>query len=115
MEHQFTEKEKKGIWSFLVETFELTDEQTAAVHHQIPMTQELFEQIISKCNDIGPDMDKLFYRLLDEYSDLMKVYAEKITKEVEAANLPPMPDETKVRIKKNLDEWIEALESRHNN
>ena len=61
VERNLTEKEYKNLLSFLVETFELTDKQIAAIHHQIPMTQELFDSILDKAEDVGPDMDRVFY------------------------------------------------------
>ena len=80
---EFTEKELKNFWSFLVETFEFDEEQTAAIDHQIPMTQELFDSIIDRCNEIGSDVEPLFLRMLDEYKDFMNVYADKILEEIE--------------------------------
>lgn len=48
----------------------------------MPMTQELFKTIIDKCNEIGHDVDPLFYCLLDEYPKFMSVYADKINEEI---------------------------------
>lgn len=79
---EFTEKEFKNLWSFIVESMEFTDEENAAIEHVIPMTQELFNSIIDKCNEIGSDVDPLFYRMLDEYKDFMCVYADKIDEEI---------------------------------
>lgn len=86
----FTEKELKNLWSFIVESMEFTDEENSAIEHVIPMTQELFNSIIDKCNEIGHDVDPLFYRLLDEYPEFMSVYADKIEKEVEDVALPTL-------------------------
>lgn len=90
---EFTEKEFKNLWSFIVESMEFTDEENAAIEHVIPMTQELFNSIIDKCNEIGSDVDPLFYRMLDEYKDFMCVYADKIEKEVEDVELPTLSEE----------------------
>ena len=80
---EFTEKELKNFWCFLVETFEFDEEQTAAIDKQIPMTQELYNSIMDKCMEIGSEVDPLFYRMLDEYKDFMGVYADKILEEIE--------------------------------
>ena len=66
---KMTKEEIANIRRFLVETFAFTDEQSAAIDKQIPMTQELFESILERCNELGTDTDKLFYRLLIEYPD----------------------------------------------
>ena len=47
---EFTEKEFKNLWSFIVESMEFTDEQNAAIEHVIPMTQEIYNSILDKCN-----------------------------------------------------------------
>lgn len=90
---EFTEKELKGFWSFLVETFEFTEEQNDAIDHQIPMTQELYNSIMDKCMEIGPDVDPLFHRLLIEYQDFMAVYADRIEEEVKDVELPEISEE----------------------
>lgn len=90
---EFTEKELKGFWSFLVETFEFTEEQNDAIDHRIPMTQELFNSILNKCNEIGADVDPLFYRMLDEYPEFMSVYTDKIEEEVKNVELPEISEE----------------------
>ena len=89
----FTEKELKNLWSFIVESMEFTDEENSAIEHVIPMTQELFNSIIDKCNEIGSDVDPLFYRMLDEHKDFMCVYADKIEKEVKDVELPTLTPE----------------------
>ena len=60
---EFTEKELKGFWSFLVETFEFTEEQNAAIDHQIPMTQEIYNSILDRCNEIGSDVEPISLHL----------------------------------------------------
>ena len=79
---EFTEKELKNLWSFIVESMEFTDEENSAIEHVIPMTQELFNSILDKCDVIGPDVDPLFFRLLDEYPEFMSVYADRINEEI---------------------------------
>ena len=105
---KFTEKELKGIWSFLVETFEFTDEQNDAIDHQIPMTQELFNSIIDRCNELGSDTDALFFRMLDEYKEFANVYADKIIEEVKDVELPEWTEEEKAIQKEKLYARIRA-------
>ena len=73
----------KGLWSFLVETFEFSDKQLAAIDYQIPMTQEIYDSILDRCMVLGSSVDNLFYRLLVEYPDFMTVYTNRIEQEVE--------------------------------
>lgn len=79
---EFTDKELKNLWSFIVESMEFTDEQNAAIEHVIPMTQEIYDSILDKCNEIGSDVNPLFYRMLEEYPDFMCAYADKIDAEL---------------------------------
>lgn len=80
---EFTEKEQKNLWSFIVESMEFTDEQNAAIEHVIPITQEIYDSILDKCNEIGSEVDPLFHRLLIEYPDFMSNYAEKLEAELD--------------------------------
>lgn len=73
---------KDNMRYFLVETFEFSDEQLAAIDCQIPMTQKLYDSILDRCMEIGSDSDRIFYRLLLEYPDFLSVYADRIEREV---------------------------------
>ena len=77
-----TDKEIKNLRAFLVETFMFTEEQTNAIDHQTPMTQELFNLIIERCSEIGTDAEQLLVRMLDEYPEFVAVYADKIFEEM---------------------------------
>ena len=90
-----TNEQMENLKSFLLETFAFTDEQTAAMDQQIPMTQEIFESILERCNELGSAADKTFYRLLKEYPDFTDVYGQKLEKEVnERCPGTELPDET---------------------
>ena len=81
-----------GLEYFFTETFGFTDEQTAAIEKEIPMTQELYDSILDRCGQLGSGADRVFYRLLAEYSDFMVQYAEKLQQELNekypAVNIP---------------------------
>lgn len=47
------------------------------------MTQEIFESILERCNELGSSSDKIFYRLLRDYPDLTDVYGQKLEKELD--------------------------------
>lgn len=97
---EFNKEQMENLSSFLIETFAFTSEQTDAIDQQIPMTQELFESIIERCNELGSIADKTFYRLLDEYPDLTEVYGNKIERELnEKYSDIPLPEETEAEQK----------------
>lgn len=73
---------KDGVWNFLVETFEFSHEQLAAIDYQIPMTQKIYDSILDRCMEIGSGADRIFYRMLLEYPDFLSVYANRIEQEV---------------------------------
>ena len=90
-----TNEQMENLKSFLLETFAFTDEQTAAMDQQIPMTQKIFESILERCNELGSAADKTFYRLLKEYPDFTDIYGQKLEKEVnERCPDTELPDET---------------------
>ena len=41
---ELTDRQKRRLGEFVREVIYLTEEENAAIEHQIPMTQELFEQ-----------------------------------------------------------------------
>ncbi len=105
---EFTEKELKNFWSFLVETFEFTEEQNDAIDHQIPMTQEIYNSILDRCNEIGSDVEPLFLRMLTEYQDFMSVYADRIIEEIKDVEIPEWTEEEKAIQKEKLYARIRA-------
>lgn len=82
MKMKFTEQEMKNFQSFLIETCEFTEEQIKAIDAQIQMTQDIYDSILSRCTEIGQEADNLFFRMLEEYPELLSKYAQKIQEEV---------------------------------
>lgn len=58
--------------------FKFSREQRRAMRKQINMTQEIFDSIIQKCEDIGSAADDIFYSMLEKYPEQMLINAEKI-------------------------------------
>ena len=77
---KLTKEQIENVKSFLLETFAFNEEQLAAIDGLIPMTQEIFESILERCNELGSAADKIFYRLLRDYPDLTDVYGQKLEK-----------------------------------
>ena len=105
---EFTEKQLKNLWSFIVESMEFTDEENAAIEHVIPMTQELFDPIMDKCMEIGSDVDPLFLRLMKEYEEFASVYADRIFEEVKDVELPELSEADIERNRQELYAKIRA-------
>lgn len=80
---ELTKEHLKNLKSFWLETFAFTEEQNDAMDKQIPMTQELFESIIERCDKLSSEADNILYQLLKEYPDLTRIYGAKIEKEME--------------------------------
>lgn len=72
----------RAFCNFLIEIFEFTEEQLAALDYQIPMTQEVYNSILDRCIELGKVADDLFCRLLNEYPEYLSVYDQKIEDEV---------------------------------
>ncbi len=99
---KLTKEQIENVKSFLLETFAFNEEQLAAIDGLIPMTQEVFESILERCNELGSAADKIFYRLLRDYPDLTDVYGQKLEKELdEKYPDTELPEETPDRQRGN--------------
>lgn len=81
-----TDKQKKRLLEFLKEAIYLTDEENAAIEHQLPMTQELFEHCIEHCTQIGA-----YFRtscLIEEYPHFYNNYLDKEATDITNVNIP---------------------------
>lgn len=88
---KLTEKQKRRLDEFVKEAIYLTDKENAAIEHQIPMTQELFEQCVGHCVEIGA-----YFRLtclLNEFSYFANEYVREIEEEVADSDIE-MPKST---------------------
>ena len=82
---ELTDRQKRRLGEFVREVIYLTEEENAAIEHQIPMTQELFEQCVGHCVEIGA-----YFRLtclLNEFSYFADEYVRKIEEEVENSDI----------------------------
>lgn len=68
--------ERKLVNSLTV-LFEFTEEEDDAIHGFIPMTQEIFDSCINKCNELSPDADETYYKLIKSYPDLYEVFKSR--------------------------------------
>lgn len=73
--------QKKG--DFVMLWFKFTREERKAMKKKIPMTQELFDTIVEKCGYIGSSADEIFYTMLEQYPEQLRVNSERIANEYE--------------------------------
>ncbi len=88
---KLTDRQKRRLGEFVREVIYLTEEENAAIEHQIPMTQELFEQCVGHCVEIGA-----YFRLtclLNEFSYFANEYVRKIEEEVADSDIE-IPEST---------------------
>lgn len=56
------------------------------------MTQEIYNGILDRCNEIGFDVEPLFLHMLTKYQDFMSVYVDRI-EEVKGVELTEISEE----------------------
>lgn len=82
IEIDFSDPEiEKRINNMMVEIEYLSDDEWKAVNKMIPMTQTLFDSIMEKRGNIGPDLEDLSLSLSLEYGDYLINYADRKMKE----------------------------------
>lgn len=107
---RLTDRQKERLGEFVREAIYLTDEENAAIEHQIPMTQELFEQCVDHCTQIGA-----YFRmtcLLNEYPEFAEEYARKIEEEVENSDVE-MPEPTPEELEASWQRFCTKVRARY--
>lgn len=74
------EKYPQEVEEFFKVTFALSDEQTAALDHVIPMTQELFEACFDRLMSV--DAIRSSMKLMEEYPEFADTMTKNIMKEL---------------------------------
>lgn len=109
---ELTEKETRGMKSFIIEALAFSEEQNYSINGLIPMTQEMFDSIVERCTEIGSDADYLFFRMLEQYPDFMEERAKKIEEEVKEADLSPLDPELDKIMKQYIDAKIKEYQKK---
>lgn len=78
---EVVEKYPKEVDEFFRVTFALSDEQTAAIDHVIPMTQELFESCLDKLMSV--DAIRSSIKLMEEYPEFTDTMTQNIMNELD--------------------------------
>lgn len=89
---------------FLKLTFILSEEELEAVDYIRPMTQELFDGILEKCERMN--IDSFLSDFWLEYPEFFKVQGERIEQEVKFVMLPERTAEEEEKIWNRLCEQI---------
>lgn len=103
-----TPEQRKRLYEFIDEAIFLSEEENAAIEHQIPMTQELFEQLTGHCVDI--DAQYRLISLLKEYPHFADEYVRKIEAEIAKKDFPEMTQEQSDRLWKRICDGIKKRE-----
>ena len=107
---KLTDKQKRRLAEFVREAICLSEEEDAAIEHQIPMTQELFEQCVGHCVEIGA-----YFRLtclLNEYSYFADKYVRKIEEEVENSDIE-IPESTPEELEASWQRFRAKVKARY--
>ena len=67
-------KDKTAFTNALALIFEFSEEEDDAIHGFIPMTQELFNACIKKCEKLGVRVDRTYQKLITNYPEFWKNY-----------------------------------------
>ena len=54
--------------------FEFTDEEDDAIHGFIPMTQEIFNSCMEKCERLGTRLERTYQKLIKKYPEFWERY-----------------------------------------
>ena len=106
------DKGMERFWNFVVETMVLTEDENAAVCHQIPMTQEIYDSILDKCDERGHELEGLLDRMMVEYPDFLMNRVDRMLAEVKKEEIPGMSEEESEACRKKIFDEIRAIEER---
>jgi len=107
---ELTDRQKRRLGEFVREVIYLTEEENAAIEHQIPMTQELFEQCVGHCVEIGA-----YFRLtclLNEFSYFANEYVRKIEDEVADSDIE-IPESTPEELEASWQRFRAKVKERY--
>ena len=107
---KLTDRQKRRLGEFVREVIYLTEEENAAIEHQIPMTQELFEQCVGHCVEIGA-----YFRLtclLNEFSYFANEYVRKIEEEVADSDIE-IPESTPEELEASWQRFRAKVKKRY--
>lgn len=92
--------------------FKYSRKERQAMRKKIQMTQEIFDSIMKKREEIGEEAEELTFQLMIKYPDFLEVNAKKLCEELgidydeEIPEIPEIPEEYDV----SYEEFLRRME-----
>ena len=103
-------RKKNGLFMFL--WFKFTREERRAMRKKIPMTQEIFDSIMKKREEIGEEAEDLSLQLMLKYPDFLEVNARRICEEYGIDFDMELPEEPSEETEKSYQEFMKIVEEK---
>ena len=103
-------RKEKGLFMFL--WFKFTREERRAMRKKIPMTQEIFDSIMKKREEIGEEAEDLSLQLMLKYPDFLEVNARRICEEYGIDFDMELPEEPSEETEKSYQEFMKIVEEK---
>ena len=100
----------KGLFMFL--WFKFTREERRAMRKKIPMTQEIFDSIMKRREEIGEEAEDLSLQLMLKYPDFLEVNARRICEEYGIDFDMELPEEPSEETEKSYQEFMKIVEEK---
>jgi hypothetical protein len=92
--------------------FKFTREERRAMRKKIPMTQEIFDSIMKKREEIGEEAEDLSLQLMLKYPDFLEVNARRICEEYGIDFDMELPEEPSEETEKSYQEFMKIVEEK---
>ena len=92
--------------------FKFTREERRAMRKKIPMTQEIFDSIMKKREEIGEEAEDLSLQLMLKYPDFLEVNARRICEEYGIDFDMKLPEEPSEETEKSYQEFMKIVEEK---
>lgn len=101
---------KRDFFMFL--WFKFTREERRAMRKKISMTQEIFDSIMKKREEIGEEAEDLSLQLMLKYPDFLEVNARRICEEYGIDFDMELPEEPSEETEKSYQEFMKIVEEK---
>lgn len=90
--------------------WKFTREQRRAMQKKIPMTQEIFDSILKRREEIGEEAEDLSLQLMIKYPNFLEVNARRICDELGIDFDMELPEEPDEETQRSYEEFMQRLE-----
>ena len=104
--------ERKRDFFIMFLWFKFTREERRAMRKKIPMTQEIFDSIMKKREEIGEEAEDLSLQLMLKYPDFLEVNARRICEEYGIDFDMELPEEPSEETEKSYQEFMKIVEEK---